>query len=163
MSEIKHAVKGNGAYHLTTCGNLLGIAQKSDDGFTLEWATFVDTPQTFKTMKALKEFISKDLPEHTTKRRRRTSHLSVREACKIAGYSHNGTWRATANIEELWPNLPGCLYGDRILRLAMEAQATWPGNAHAHRWLKKIQRSVGMIPSRGSIGRSSWDGSNPIP
>lgn len=131
---VTHSLVGS-TYQLSFNGALLGFASKSDDGFTLEWATFAETPAVFKTMAALKEAIGKDLPDHILRPAPKHRHMSVYEACKRSGQSHNGLSHATATVKALWPHLPGHLYGDRIYRMAMEEQAKWSYGENARRWL----------------------------
>lgn len=133
---VSHSLVGK-TYQITNCGHLLAYVSKSDDGFTIEWATFTDYPAVFKTMASLKAKVSEDLPKHVQSPVKRHRHMSVQEACKRAGYSHNEISHAVANIKELWPHLPSNLYGDRIYRLAMEAQAAQPYGAYARRWLER--------------------------
>lgn len=134
MTIATHSLVGS-TYYLSVNGVLLGLASKSNDGFTLEWATFADAPAMFKTMAALKQVLSENLPGHILRPAPKHRHMSVREACKRTGKSHNGVSYATANIKALWPHLPGHLHGDRIFRLAMEKQAKWTYGDYARRWL----------------------------
>lgn len=124
-------------YHISIHGTLLGMASKSEDGFTLEWATFAEVPQTFKTMKALKEELGSDLPDYVTRPVPTMRRMSVREACKKAGYSNNGVNYACSRIKDLWPHLPGHLYGERIFRLAMEYLSEQDYGDYGRKWLRE--------------------------
>lgn len=121
-------------YHLIYKGFLLGYASKSEDGFFLERGFFSDE-KNYKTMSELKKKLREDLPDYVVNPPPKLKPLSIRDACRRAGYSNNGVSYAIERLKSIWPNLPSHLCGDRIFRMAMEEQAKFPYGKYACEWL----------------------------